>query len=291
MTRITDPSYRLRDFHTPPALPASPKLGLDLANLHRPDLKLSDYIHRELADPPAAISRPHPGFDWGTLGNDTLRDCVVATMLHSIEDFHLDAGYTPPGFTSWDAISLYSALTGYKRDEPASDRGVDENVAMRYWEHPGLRVGGGNIHKIAATVAVDPTNLNECRIAIDEFIVLQVAVALPLSVQGESQWDLVIGAGTESALGSWGGHRILYREYDPEMFKCVTWGAELVVTVPFHLEYVQNAHVVVTQEMLGKHGIGPSGVAWDELIADIKGLPPQGFGAGERAGAPLIRLG
>ena len=47
MSRITDPDFRLRDHHTPPTLPASPKTGLNLATLHRPALKLADYIHSE----------------------------------------------------------------------------------------------------------------------------------------------------------------------------------------------------------------------------------------------------
>ena len=55
MTRITDGDFRLRDHHTPPTLPASPKTGLNLATLHRPALKLADYIHPQLANPPAAI--------------------------------------------------------------------------------------------------------------------------------------------------------------------------------------------------------------------------------------------
>ena len=59
----------------------------------------------------------------------------------------------------------------------------------------------------------------------------------------------------------------------------------LLLTVPFHQDYAQEAHVVVTKEMLNKQGVGPSGVAWDELIADIKALPRQP-GAGDPAGAP-----
>ncbi|HYB25348.1 MAG TPA: hypothetical protein VEF89_01910 [Solirubrobacteraceae bacterium] len=69
----------------------------------------------------------------------------------------------------------------------------------------------------------------------------------------------------------------------------MTWGAELLLTVPFHQDYAQEAHVVVTQEMLSKQGIGPSGVNWDELIADIKALPPRQSG-GRPAGDPLLRL-
>ena len=273
MTRINDPSFRLRDHHTPPTLPASPKTGLNLDTLHRPTLKLADYIKPDLANPPAAVSRPHPGFQWGMLANDRLADCVIAMMLHSIEDFHLDAGTPVPAFTDADAIKIYSAITGYDPNDPNSDQGTNETTAMTYWEHPGLQTSDGMDHQIVATVAVDPSNLNECRIAIDEFVDLQIGIALPLNAQGQTEWK-VIGNGRtgDSAPGSWGGHGIPFREYDADTFKCVTWGAELLLTVPFHQAYSQEAHVVVTKEMLTKTGVGPSGVAWDELIADINVL-------------------
>ncbi|MBV9413643.1 MAG: hypothetical protein JO363_01580, partial [Solirubrobacterales bacterium] len=93
----------------------------------------------------------------------------------------------------------------------------------------------------------------------------------------------------DSAPGSWGGHGIPYREYDAESFKCVTWGAELLLTVPFHQTYAQQAHVVVTNEMLDKRGVGPSGVVWDDLIADIKALSGQ-QADGDPARAPQTTL-
>ncbi len=273
MTRIYDPSFRLRDEHTPPTLPATPKTGLNLKRPHRPTLKLADYIQPDRATPPAAVSRPHPGFKWGILANDRIGDCVIAMMLHSIEDFHLDAGTPVPAFTDQDAIKLYSAITGYSPDDPNSDKGTDETTAMHYWEHPGLRASDGVDHQIVATVAVDPSNLNECRIAIDEFVDLQIGIALPLSAQGQTEWSVAGNGKTgHSEPGSWGGHGIPYREYDGETFKCVTWGTELLLTVPFHRAYAQEAHVVVTKEMLGNTGVGPSGVAWDKLIADINVL-------------------
>ena len=57
MARITDPDFRLRDHYTPPTLPALPKTGLILDELHKPALKLADYLHAEIANPPAAVSR------------------------------------------------------------------------------------------------------------------------------------------------------------------------------------------------------------------------------------------
>ncbi len=275
MTRITDTSFRLRDRHTPPVLPVSPALGLNLAKLHKPTLRLADYIRPELAQPPVAVSRPHPGFQWCMLANDRLGDCVIAMMLHSIEDFHLDADTSPPAFTEQDAISIYSAITGYNPTDPSTDQGTDETAAMTYWEQPGLTTNG-TTHTIVATVAVDPSNLDECRIAIDEFVDLQIGIALPKTAQGQTEWSVVGNPSSDpdSAPGSWGGHGIPYREYDADTFNCVTWGAELLLTVSFHQAYAQEAHVVVTQEMLNNQGVGPSGVAWDDLVSDIKNLAP-----------------
>jgi hypothetical protein len=266
--RIFNEAYRLRDHHLPPIFVGSEKLGLHLGT-HHPKLELKHYL-TDTASPPAAVTRPHPGFTWGMLANDTLGDCVIAMMLHSIEDWHLDAGTTPPAFTDADAISVYSAITGYNPSDPNSDQGTDEGQAMTYWEKPGINVEAGP-HTIAGTIAVDPTNLNECRIAIDEFVDLQLGIALPISAQGQSEWTVVgDGQSGNSAPGSWGGHGIPAREYDSESFKIVTWGQELLMTVPFWTDYVQEAHVVVSQEMLSKTGVGPSGVNWDQLNADIK---------------------
>lgn len=201
MIRVEDPSFRLRAHYTPPSLPAAPKVGLDLDKLDRPTLELADYIHRQLATPPAAI-------------------CC---------------------------------------------------------EEPAPKPGDAGAQSLAATVAVNPRSLTECRIAIDEFAELNVGVALPATARGQSEWAVVGDPASDhdSKPGSWGGHGIRYREYDPETFKCETWDAQLLVTVSFHQEYVRVAHVVVTEEMLHKQGIGPSGVNWDELIADIKALPRQ----------------
>ena len=196
------------------------------------------------------------------LANDRLGDCVIAMMLHSIEEFHLDAKSPVPAFTDKDAIKLYSEITGYDPNDPSTDQGTNESAAMRYWQRPGLDTSDHANHSIVATVAVDPSNLNECRIAIDEFVALQIGIALPITAQGQKEWTVVGDGRTgHSAPGSWGGHGIPYREYDADTFKCVTWGAELLLTVPFHQAYAQEAHVVVTREMLDNQGVGPLNTA------------------------------
>jgi hypothetical protein len=290
MSRIDNPAWRLRGGFTPPVvlenvadahglgapfIPRLPKLGLHLGT-HKPKLKLADYLDRAAAPPPAAITRPHAGFPWGMLANDMLGDCVCAMILHSIADFHLDAGTPVPAFIDEDAILLYEKIGGYDPKDPSTDQGCDEGVAMSTWEKGLPKTSDGVVHKIAGTVAVDPADLVECRIAIDEFVDLQIGIALPTTAQGQAEWEVVGDPSNDpdSAPGSWGGHGIPFREYDAETFKCVTWGAELLLTVPFHQAYSQEAHVVVTREMLNKTGTGPSGVQWGDLVSDLSKLKP-----------------
>lgn len=293
MTRIDNLEWRLRNGFTPPVtwdntrpvwlemarrsaspyLPRFPKLGLHLGT-HKPTRALSAYYDRATAAPPAAVSRPHPGFAWGMLANDTLGDCVIAMMLHTIEDFFLDAGLTPPAFTAQDAITIYSAITGYNPADPSTDQGTDEGQAMGYWQNPGLAVEMiANLpHVIADTISVNPQDVNEVKIAISEFPDIQFGTALPITAQGQTEWAVVGNPASDpnSEPGSWGGHGIPGREYDADTIKVVSWGAELLETWGFHGAYCQEAHVVLSKEMLNKAGVGPSGVSWDDLIADVK---------------------
>lgn len=283
---ITNPEWRLAPGHTHPTLSEHPlddrpwipyhrKLGLNNIGSHRPKLKLADYYDSALAAPPSAVARPHPSFNWGMLANDSLGDCVCAMILHSIEDFHLEGNTPPPGFTDADAILLYEKIGGFNPNDPQNtDNGCDEATAMSEWESGLPKTSDGKVHQITATVAVDPQNLTECRLAIYEFVALQIGIALPLTAQGQTEWTVVGDPNNDpnSAPGSWGGHGIPFREYDPDTFKCVTWGAELLLTVPFHTYYTGECHVVVTQEMLDAKGDSPTGVQWSQLASDINAL-------------------
>jgi hypothetical protein len=251
-----------------------PKLGLHLGT-HKPLLRLADYITPAPPAVPASVERSNPGFAWGMLDNDKIGDCVIAMMMHSIEAFHLDAGTSVPAFADADAIATYTAITGYNPANPSSDQGTDEGQAMLYWQNTGIHCAAdGSVHKIAATIAVDPKNTDERRRAIWEFVALQYGVALPISAQGQSEWTVTDPTlQGNAAPGSWGGHGIPGISYDPTHETVVTWGADLVMDEAFATAYLQEAHVVVTTEMLSRSGVSPAGIDWDKLTGDIAALP------------------
>lgn len=276
--RTNDPSFRLRDqpnHQHPKSIPALPQLGLLNVGSHQPRLKLSDYIDKATAQPPAAISRPHPGFAWGMLLNDSLGDCVCAAILHAIESWLLDVSQTPPVFLDNDAKILYEKIGGYNPSDPSSDQGCDEDTAMQDWEAGLPQTSDGVVHTLAATVAVDPTDTQELQIGVDEFDGVFDGIDLPVTAQGQTEWDVVgdPDKDPDSQPGSWGGHATYTREYDAETWALLTWGEELLETVRFRPIYHSQAFVLVPKDVQ-KSGTGPSGVQWDDLLSDINKLPP-----------------
>lgn len=275
--RSQDPDYRLpeRD-EKKRVLPPHVRLGLNGAGKHVPRLRLADYYERATAAPPAAVSRPTPpSFAWGMLANDKLGDCVCAAILHAIESWYLDTGSPPPGFTDADAIALYEKIGGYNPSDPSSDQGCDEGTAMTDWEAGLPQTADGVVHELAAVVGINPTDEQEVKIGIDEFDGVFDAIALPVSAQGQAEWDVVGDPAKDpnSQPGSWGGHGTWTREYDPTTYRVVTWGMEIDETGRFRLAYHVQAFALVPKDVQ-KSGVGPSGVHWDDLLSDISKLPP-----------------
>ncbi len=250
------------------------KLGLQLGT-HTSRLRLADYIAPAPPAVPAAVERSHPEFAWGMLANDRLGDCVIAMMMHSIEAFHLDAGTPPPAFADADAVAAYEAISGYNPANPSSDQGTNEGQAIAYWQQSGLRCqADGSLHKIATTVAVDPRNVAERRRAIWEFVTIQYGFALPLTAQGQTHWSVTDATlQGDAAPGSWGGHGVPGVSYSREGETVISWGADLALDEAFAVAYLQEAHVVVTTEMLDRTGVSPAGIDRDRLVGDIAALP------------------
>ena len=245
------------------------------------ELKLSDYVDKSKAAievPVALAPQPLPhGFRWDMLANDSLGDCVIAMMIHTIETFFIAAGMRPPAFTAQDAISLYSAITGYDPADPSTDQGTDEGQALTYWQQTGISCAADkSLHKIAGAVAVDQTSRAERHLAMFEFDAVEYAIQLPLTWQGASSWTGVPSdSDPNSAPGSWGGHGVAGRAYDASGKEDIeTWGEDLLADGDSLDAYLVQASIVVTHEMVNtKTGLSRCGISWDDLWADFAKLP------------------
>lgn len=252
-------------------LPDSPKLGH--AGIHTPRVALGDYLAAE-AQPPARV---HRGLFKGytdVLANDQLGDCGEAMPIHGIEGMHHAAGTRVPPFVAQDAINLYEQVGGYVPGDPSTDQGTDNDVLINHWTSTGIKCAGdSSIHKIAASVFVDPQNEVENKIAIYEFVALFRAVALPLTAQGQTRWSVVGDGKTgDSAPGSWGGHDIPYMAYDPNDYDADSWGVWIPVDESFDRAYAMQGFVVVTPDMQRRSGVSPTGLNYSRLMADLAKL-------------------
>ena len=140
----------------------------------------------------------------------------------------------------------------------------------------GTRRVTGRPGRRSRRVAVNPGNLNECRIAIDEFGELQIGIALPVTRRARRNGPSSATARpihTASPAHGAATHPLPRVRRRDVQVRHVGRGNAADRPIPHGLR--TKAHVVVTQELLSKDGIGPGGGNWDELIADIKALPRQ----------------
>lgn len=257
------------------ALPATPKLGLN--GLHSPKIALGDHLAAE-ATPPSHLHRGEfPGYA-DILGNDSLGNCGPCQAIHATEGIDHAAGNPTPPFVAADSIQFYSEEAGYVAGDPSTDNGTDNAVMVKQWQDVGIHCSATKArHKIVGTLFVDPNNQVQNRVAIVEFGHVCRAVNLPLSAQGQRVWSVAGDGKTgNSAPGSWGGHDIVGLAYDPDTIDWNSWGMWLPGTTEFDRAYALQGFVVMTQEMLSRRGVSPTGLNWTSLNAAFAKLVPGG---------------
>lgn len=256
---------------------ASMKLGRKPRVEGRPTLKLRDYLAPDvLANLPAAVDWTTKVTNWGMMGNDTLGDCTCAAVGHQIEVWTANA--TSQVTPADGEIETFYWLTGSPPSTTGTaggptDDGRDEQSVLASWESPGLQLGTA-YDKILTYVEIDTSDYDYYRAAIALFGGAYLGVALPLTAQGQTVWDVVGDGKTgDSAPGSWGGHAIPGVAYQQSgMSTIITWGAPLDMTQPFFEVYVEEAYVPVSVDWLEANGGAPSGLDLVQLQADASQL-------------------
>jgi hypothetical protein len=142
-----------------------------------PRFSLRNYLTREIAPPPATCSYAKPAAKAlaNIYMNDTLGDCVIAGIGHVVGVLTGNAG-APYIYTNEQIVQLYSAIGGYVPDDPATDKGCDEQTALNYWENKGAPAGTNQIAGWLSVNAADPT---EFRTALYLFENLYFGLELP----------------------------------------------------------------------------------------------------------------
>lgn len=246
--------------------------------VRHPRLKLSNYLLRSMPAPPAqyGYARQAQAELHQMYLNDQLGDCVEASIAHAVGMFGAQNGarwiYTPDEITA-----LYSAWGGYVPGDPATDRGTDIQTALAGWQQSGAP-GPGGAHKIVGSLAIDASDLTECRLAIWLFENLILGLELPdrwvnpfPSASGFT-WD-VAGAPDPS-----NGHCVLATNYNQTGLLIATWAMNGIMTDAAFQEYCSASNGGEVYTVLSEDTINraiekaPNGFAWPQLMADFNSL-------------------
>lgn len=176
-------------------------------------------------------------------GNDHYGDCVIATeSAHILRLQRIESRRTPKVFSS-DAIARYLKLTG------GQDNGLEIIMAMRDWHNSGYDTAYKNRnYKIAAYGELDPEDGLQLRTSCYLLHGIHFGFWLPTAAQAMTRngiWDYQGQTGPEWQPGSWGGHCVYSKKFDPDSMSVLTWGREVQVSNSFIQKYADEAWAVV----------------------------------------------
>ena len=233
-------------------------------------LRLASYLRlAELPPPPPArdwSSKAAP--NWGQMLNDQIGDCTCAAAGHLIQAWSANRGaeVTP---SNVDIQVAYSAITGYTPSDPTTDTGAVELDVLNYWRATGIAG-----QRIGAYAAVSPQNQAHVEAAINLFGGAYLGLALPISAQDQTVWDVETGAEMipDDSPGSWGGHAVCAVGYDAAHVLLVTWGAIKVATWPWFRLYCEEAYALIDPAWVDGTTPAPSGFDLAQLQADLAAI-------------------
>jgi hypothetical protein len=188
--------------------------------------------------------------------NDRLGDCTIAGVVHLLEAWNVES-------SEHDAIpgesvieSEYFKLTG------GEDTGLVENAVLSTWHTQGLF---GN--KIAGYAPVNPKDLLQLHQAIAFYGGCYLGILCPESAQRQFQegkpWTYE-GEETQD------GHCVAALGYGPNGgLHVATWGGVAVLEASFLAHYLQEAYVVLPQELVERKG-DSLGLDLAALQADLR---------------------
>lgn len=221
----------------------------------------------QAAPPPSinyATSLPATGL--GMFGNDSLGDCTCAAIYHAIQVWSAAAQGRTDTEADQDAVLLYQDACGYVPGQPKTDQGGVEQDVLSYVMLSGAPVGpsGGDRHRIAAFVELDPRNFDDIKLAIVDGGLAYIGFNVPsyLPEAAGSIWDVQSNAASWSIVG---GHAVIAAGYDADGLTIISWGAKYRMTWAFWSEFVDEAYLLADADWIRSTGSTPAGVTLEEL--------------------------
>ena len=251
--------------------PLKLKLGKQMARHDPRTLLLASYTTTTLPTPPPSFDLTSKVHKWGMMDNDQIGDCTCAAAGHLIMEWTANAKKKMATPSDRQIVAAYSAITGYNPVTGANDNGAVELDVLNYWRQTGIAG-----HKIAAYVALEPSNHTHVMDSVFIFEGCYIGLQLPNSAKDQTKnrqpWSVPPGGPTgDGKPGSWGGHAVPVVAYDSRGVTVVTWGELQLMTWTFWEAYCEEAYAILSHDyMSGKKT--PQGFNMQQLQADLADL-------------------
>lgn len=207
------------------------------------------------APPSGRFGKPWLVKQWGMLDNDTIGDCVLATAAHDTMLWRAEAALPEAPFVdklgscAGTVLADYSAITGWRADDPSTDVGTDMQQAASYRRRVGILDANGVRHKTDAYVALRVGDIDQLRLAVDIFGSVDIGVRLPSSAMDQfdhaEPWHVVPDTGTD------GGHCVsCVASNSAGNLLAVTWGRLQAMTDSWLHRYMDEGIASLSLERL-----------------------------------------
>jgi hypothetical protein len=213
-----------------------------------------------------------PAGELNILGNDTYGDCAEAGAygLAQIQSNNTDPS-DPIVPTTAQALALYTAVTGFNPNDPATDQGTVLTDLLTYWQKTGFEIttrsGKTSVSQIVGWASLDISNFSLLRYAAYTFGGAYLGINCPQKCETDTtNWNF--GPGLPIA----GGHCIVQSGEGSRGGKMRSWGMFIPASADFMGAYLDEGYVVVTPAWLNAQGTSPSGLNLDGLVAAMKAL-------------------
>jgi hypothetical protein len=254
-------------------------LGKEPATYDHRDLQFAHYIDQAKLPPyPKVFGHEALIAQWQMLGNGPdpsvdpgfqgAGNCVFAGGDHETMLWNTEGGH-PVVITGKQAISDYSAVTGYNPVTGANDDGTDVRTALKYRQKIGLLDANSKRHKIGAYLALEPGNLQHLYEALYLFGAVGIGIQFPSSAMDQfnagKPWSVVSGRQKIE-----GGHYVPLVALRSNLV-CVTWAQLQQMTVGFYKEHCDECFAILSPEMLA-NGVSLEGFDLSALQTDLAAL-------------------
>ncbi len=216
---------------------------------------LDDYRKRALPPAPPTLNR-YSGVDFQPFCNTEFGCCTIAAIANGIVQRTTLALGTPVVMPDAVVLASYAAVTDppFNPATGANDNGAVETTVLSWFASKGVHLRDQAL-EIGTWGRLDGSP-QSIRDAVHLFGSAYIGLALPLSAQNQTVWDVT--KSDDGRAGSWGGHAVLVVGYDADGVTLATWGTTQRATWAFLGAYMDEAYAQwVPGEWLGVSGLTP----------------------------------